>query len=474
MGVALKFALDRASIRTTDQDGRLHVGLTPISKAVVNQYRGDEIPDYDKLGLDPNRVYNLFRDPKELEKAAATFNNLPLLSEHVPVSADEHRPDLVVGSTGTDAVFKSPYLLNSLVVWARDSINGVERDEIKELSCAYRYRADMTPGSYEGEHYDGVMRDIVGNHVAIVAEGRVKGAVIGDSKENLKMRKPLTRKGAMVHGAVAAYLRPKLAQDAKIDLSSIFANVNRANYSVSKPAIVAALNKAATGKLAADASLSDLTEFLDQFDGEDPAEDVEGAVTEPNAAVPPAKKAKPPEPEEDPVADADPIETVKAFLKGKLSDDDMKRLDDLMAAIGKAGKAHEEEEEATDADPGDIPEKKEKEGMVTKPAMDAAIAAAVAKTRADSKALRDAEKFVRPWVGELAMAQDSAECVYRTAAKMLAIPDADTIHASALPAVIKMVPKPGETKPARKPIAQDEADTSDFLTRFPHANRLSA
>ena len=150
----VRFALDR-SARFYDEDGRLHVRVSNISKAVVNPYYGSEIPDHEGLGLDPNRVYYLLRDAEELEKAAPTFNNLPLLSKHVPVTAQDeesHQPDLVVGSTGTDAVFVNPYLRNSLVVWAATAIAGIESDEIKELSSAYRYDADMTPGTGATRH----------------------------------------------------------------------------------------------------------------------------------------------------------------------------------------------------------------------------------------------------------------------------------------------------------------------------------
>jgi 8-oxo-dGTP pyrophosphatase MutT (NUDIX family) len=171
-------AFDRSSVRTYDRDGRLHVEITNISKAAVNPYIGREIPDYLAFGLEPDRVYQLLRDPDELAKAAPTFNNVPLLSRHVPVTADDHKPDLVIGCTGTDSAFEAPYLRNSLVVWARDAIDDIESDVKKELSSAYRYRADMTPGTYEGVPYDGVMRDIIGNHVALVREGRAGPTVV--------------------------------------------------------------------------------------------------------------------------------------------------------------------------------------------------------------------------------------------------------------------------------------------------------
>jgi 8-oxo-dGTP pyrophosphatase MutT (NUDIX family) len=176
-------AFDRApvTVRRIDADGRMHVEISNISKAIVNPYLGKEIPKYKELGLDPGRIYQLLRDPAELKKAESTFNNLPLLDQHVGVNAANHRPELVVGSTGTDASFEHPHLKNSLVIWAERGINAVESKRKKELSSAYRYRADMTPGIYEGKPYDGVMRDIIGNHVALVSEGRAgSDVVVGD------------------------------------------------------------------------------------------------------------------------------------------------------------------------------------------------------------------------------------------------------------------------------------------------------
>ena len=175
------FAFDRASVRTVDVDGRLHVEISNISKAAVNPYIGREIPGAQSLGLHPDRVYMLFRDPTELQKGAHTFNNIPLLSKHIPVSAAEPKKELVVGSTGTDAIFDAPYLKNSLVIWDAIAIAGVDSKEQCELSSSYRYTAVMTPGVYEGVAYDGVMTNLIGNHVALVEVGRAgPDVVVGD------------------------------------------------------------------------------------------------------------------------------------------------------------------------------------------------------------------------------------------------------------------------------------------------------
>ena len=183
MGQLEPLAMDK-SIRTIDKDGRLHVDVTNICKACVSPYRGDEIPDAESLGLEPDRIYNLLRDPVELENAASTINGVPLLRKHIPVSADDHRPYDVVGAMGTSAEWDYPYIKNSLVVWPAADIEEIASSKKKELSPGYHYRPDMTAGSWNGQHYDGVMRDIVFNHVAIVEDGRQgPDVVIGDTAD---------------------------------------------------------------------------------------------------------------------------------------------------------------------------------------------------------------------------------------------------------------------------------------------------
>jgi uncharacterized protein DUF2213 len=176
-----RIAFDFSSARTKDADGHLHVSGSPISKSNVCEYLGEEIPDAEKLGLDPKKRYRLLRDPKELEKAAPTFEGKPLLIIHRPQTADDHERRAVVGSL--DGVkWDGPHLRANLHVWDGDAIKGIENDSQRELSSGYHYDPDMTPGKFEGESYDGVMRNIRGNHVALVEKGRAGSDVmVGDA-----------------------------------------------------------------------------------------------------------------------------------------------------------------------------------------------------------------------------------------------------------------------------------------------------
>ncbi|NEK79382.1 MAG: DUF2213 domain-containing protein, partial [Xanthomonas perforans] len=136
----------------------------------------------DRLGLDANTVYDLYRDPDELERAAESFNGLPLMIRHVAQTAAEPRKEYQAGS-----VFNARYardtnqLLADLLVTDQKAIEYIESGELADLSSGYRYTPDMTPGEYNGRKYDGVMRAIEGNHVALVEDGRATGAHVADS-----------------------------------------------------------------------------------------------------------------------------------------------------------------------------------------------------------------------------------------------------------------------------------------------------
>lgn len=171
------YAIDRGTIRTFDREGRLRVASTPISKAAVNGYYGWEI-SRPALGLDPNRLYRLLRDPEELAKAAPTFAGVQLLDDHIVVDADHPQTTNIVGAIGTDVRFEDPYLKASLIVWDAAAIRLIESDAKRQLSASYSYDPDMTRGTWRGERYDGIMRNIRGNHVTLVAAGRAGNDVM--------------------------------------------------------------------------------------------------------------------------------------------------------------------------------------------------------------------------------------------------------------------------------------------------------
>lgn len=443
VSVSERLAFDRStmamSVRSKDADGRLHVSLTPISKANVCGYRGREIPNSEALGLDADRLYQLFRDPEELEKAAKTFDRQPLLDEHVPHSASKPQKASVCGTTGSDAVFEAPFLKNSLTVWDADAIKAIEDGSARELSCAYRYRADMSPGIHDGVSFDGVMRDIEGNHVALVAKGRAgPDVIVGDSAPYESETRG----------------KPRMAR--KI-LSKSAATAARSLVAALKP------------HMATDAELSDVIEMLDTLEPTDEAAAsdlplapvVAAAVVVPVVApVVPVVPVVAGAAEDDADVNGAPgtldvgIEArIREILGDTASDDAVSRLSNLIVQASK------------------IPSDK----LISTTAMDSAISAAVTaaegRTIARLQAVRAAEVAVEPYVGKL-VAMDSAEAVYGAALKSLGV-DIVGVHASAFPAILNAQPKPGAVSRVSR-IAADSAsgDSKGFAERFPTASRI--
>lgn len=183
MGDRKNIVFDAApSARSIDENGFLHVGASHITKAAVNPYHGREIPGWREAGLNPDAVYYGFRDPEELRKSVPTWAGLPLHIEHHVDSADAPEKLTRVGAVGA-AAWNAPYVDAPLTVWDRAAIEAIEDGSFRELSCAYRYDPEFTPGTHEGVAYDFVMRNIRGNHVALVEEGRAgPDVVVADSR----------------------------------------------------------------------------------------------------------------------------------------------------------------------------------------------------------------------------------------------------------------------------------------------------
>lgn len=86
--------------------------------------------------------------------------------------------------------------------------------------------------------------------------------------------------------------------------------------------------------------------------------------------------------------------------------------------------------------------KKAMDGMITKKEAEDMVKRAVDTRRAEDQAIIEAREFVRPWVGQITMACDSAEQVHREALKMLGEKDVDKLHVSALRPIIERSQRP--------------------------------
>ena len=411
----LRLAFDRTA-RRIDADGRLHVDRSHISKATVNPYYGKEIPGYEALGLQPDKVYRLLRDPVELERAAPTFARLPVLSEHVPVTVDAPRPDLVVGAIGSEVVFAAPYLDADLCVWDATAIAGIETDKVRELSCAYRYVPVMEPGEFEGQAYDGRMTEIQGNHLALVEVGRAGSDVVVADKNPFTFKETamkMSKLGKALFAALCA-ASPVLAADSA--LPALVGNANRKTFDRKNV-------KAKLLALDADLDPQQLDNVIDALlDVEQDPKPVETPAT---------------------AADESPADKLRALLAGKVDDATLEQACGLLATP------------AADADPKEEPGMKKED-----------VTAAMDGLRKELREANEAAREVRHIVGDVAM--DSAAEIYGFALDHMKVDRAGVEGAPALRALFK-VAAANKASTAPVHVAQDSAG---LAAKFPGAARF--
>lgn len=419
----LRLAFDRTA-RRIDADGRLHVDRSHISKATVNPYYGKEIPGYEELGLVPDQVYRLLRDPVELERGAPTFARLPILSKHVPVTVktmadDEEQKKLVVGSIGSEVVFDAPYLDADLCIWDAAAIVGIETDKVRELSCAYRYVPVMESGEFEGQAYDGKMTEIQGNHLALVEVGRAGSDVVVADRNPFTFKESamkMTKLGKALFAALCA-ASPVLAADSA--LPALVGPATRKNFK--KEDVKAKL-------LALDAELD--PQQLDNVI--DALLDVE----------------QDPKPVETPAAAADesPADKLRKLLAGKVDDATMDAACALMAPPAAAD---------AEPKPGEEPSMKKEE-----------VNAAMDGLRRELREAEEARRDVRAIVGDV-MGMDSAADVYGFTLDHMKVDRTGVKGAAALRALFKVAASKSATPAPR--IAQD---AGGLEKQFPGAARF--
>ena len=159
-----------------------------LARTGVQEYRAYEL-GLDADGIDPMRVIRLHRPAEEVfdQASMASFENKPITIEHPPVAvtADNWR-DLAAGEV-RDVSRSGDLMTGTLLIRAKDAIEAVQSGKV-QLSNGYTFELDMTSGSTaDGRDYDGIQRNIRGNHVALVDAARCGSACrIADSQPNLE------------------------------------------------------------------------------------------------------------------------------------------------------------------------------------------------------------------------------------------------------------------------------------------------
>ena len=165
------------SERVHDVNGWYEIKRNPLSKVGVFPYGGATLMAAG-CDADPSKMYRVYRPAEELsnQECIDSFKLLPWIDDHAMLG---DKPGMipaeqkgVQGVIGEDVFFEDGYLFGNIKVFSEKLANTID-DGKKDLSAGYRCNYRFESGIFNGEEYDAIQFDIRGNHLALVAEGRM-------------------------------------------------------------------------------------------------------------------------------------------------------------------------------------------------------------------------------------------------------------------------------------------------------------
>lgn len=160
--------------REYDGNGWYEIAGNPISKVGVFPYSGASIG-----APNPSEMYNVYRPEDELssEETLKSFRLLPFINNHVMLGAGVHgltpaEQKGVEGVIGDNVYYEDGTLYANIKVFSENLADLIDAGK-KELSAGYRCNYEMVSGVWNGIKYDAIQRNIRGNHLALVDQGRM-------------------------------------------------------------------------------------------------------------------------------------------------------------------------------------------------------------------------------------------------------------------------------------------------------------
>lgn len=172
VGIEAHDSFELGTARTITNEGFLEAPAT-IARAGVQLYRAGEL-GLDRHGMSPNQIVRLHRPSEELfrPETVASFHSKPVINgTHKTITADNWK-DHAVGDIFDPQPSDTTLKVGKFSVKDKSAIADINSGK-KFLSIGYKFDIDLTPGTTAtGDQYDGVQRNIIGNHVLITATPR--------------------------------------------------------------------------------------------------------------------------------------------------------------------------------------------------------------------------------------------------------------------------------------------------------------
>lgn len=188
-----KYSIDNSSEFELTEEGYLVLEDVKIARSGIQEYMGYQ------LGLEGDMEYkivNVLRPPSEVfsKDSMKTFENKPATNTHPwDMLHSANVKEFSVGYSGSRVYEKDGHLTaDRLVITDAETINEVRVGNLREISNGYYADYEEEEGVFDGIKYSFIQRNIKGNHIALVRNGRCGGSCsVGDEDNNNQGEKPM-------------------------------------------------------------------------------------------------------------------------------------------------------------------------------------------------------------------------------------------------------------------------------------------
>lgn len=171
-----------------------------VARIGIQDYLASELGIKDRA---PTDIVRIFRPETEVfnDESLKSYIGADVTDDHPPTMVDSQSYKQFTVGAAISAVRDGDFVCAELIVKDSDAIRNIETGKV-QLSAGYTAEYDMTPGTFDGQSYDGVQRSIRINHVAIVTRARAGDmARLFDHKEAKTMHQITLDSGTVVEVA---------------------------------------------------------------------------------------------------------------------------------------------------------------------------------------------------------------------------------------------------------------------------------
>ncbi len=173
--------------KITDKNDFWFIQKNPITKVGVFPYLGKQISS----DCEPNKIYWVLRPKEELFKKETldSLKLIPLVNEHEMLGKDctPAEEKGIEGILGENVSHNDDTIFSDIKIFSEDMKDKIKGGK-KELSLGYWCDYEKQSGTYNGQRYDYIQKNIIGNHLALVDKGRMGSDVrVYDKAEDKKV-----------------------------------------------------------------------------------------------------------------------------------------------------------------------------------------------------------------------------------------------------------------------------------------------